>query len=621
MKQLLVGLVGMAFLVPGCGDNGGVDTTQCQAAAATSLGACVKALNDATRACYTNDNQACADDDAAVVAALDALQTSVQGACGGDQGVVDSGFGTNRTLAGLASKLRVSCTSEAESLSARTYGGPQGAVWADADGTTRACLTEAHASATTLIDQAYAAQAQCIVDNCDTSALSTQIDSIVAATVSAVGTSCPALGDTIAVSVDTFAERALSQSECMIAMSHGDTAPLSLHCGPRDSVTLPARGEYTQVVLDSATWGTKCGDGSPFAFQFRPAPEGEPVENVIVAMQGGGVCIGIFGGDCNAVYENSPGLFEAMDDQPETAGIMSSDPAISPFANWSKVYVPYCTQDVFVGGGVTNTFDDGNTVVTVERYGSVNVRAALRYVREAIWKELDANDAEGYRPDRMQVYFGGFSAGAFGTLYNYHYLLDDLQWERTTAFPDAALALDNGAELVGIVGLGNVLITGAPEAGGWQARDFLPPYCFTGECAAGPRLLDVTSPRLKEVPAQQFMILSNQWDQTQVDTTYFSNTETWINTMRQSYCATQGLPGVRYFLPAIPESVHVISVDDDRFTTREVAGETMQQWFTGALADPDAVTDRVEEGTYTTLFPGDGAAVPAVEAFMCTVAP
>ncbi|MGB8221618.1 MAG: hypothetical protein WCF10_03480, partial [Polyangiales bacterium] len=109
----------MTFLVPGCGDNGGVDTTQCQAAAATSLGACVKALNDATRACYTNDNQACADDDAAVVAALDALQTSVQGACGGDQGVVDSGFGANRTLAGLASKLRVSCTSEAESLSAR----------------------------------------------------------------------------------------------------------------------------------------------------------------------------------------------------------------------------------------------------------------------------------------------------------------------------------------------------------------------------------------------------------------------------------------------------------------------------------------------------------------------
>ena len=81
------------------------------------------------------------------------------------------------------------------------------------------------------------------------------------------------------------------------------------------------------------------------------------------------------------------------------------------------------------------------------------------------------------------------------------------------------------------------------------------------------------------------------------------------------------LSGLLGVVPAIPESVHVISVDDDRFTMREVAGETMQQWFSGALADPDAVEDRVEEGNYTTLFPGDGQSVPAVEAFMCSVAP
>lgn len=621
MKRFAIGLLTIALWISGCGDDAGADPALCRAAAATSLQQCVKALNDATRACYANDNRACADDDDAVISALDAAQASVQSECGSDQGVLAAGFGANRTLSGLVSKLRVSCVSETESLAARTYGGPQGVVWADADATTRACLTDAHASATALIDQAYAARAQCIVDDCDLGALNTQIDSLVATAVSDVETSCAGLEETIAVSPDVFAARAVSQSECMVAMSHGDTGPLPLGCGPRDSITLPPRGEYTQIVLDSGEWGTKCGDGSPFAFQFQPAPEGEPVENVIVAMQGGGVCIGIFGGDCQARYADSPGLFEAMSDQPETAGILSSDPAISPFASWSKVYIPYCTQDVFVGGGVTNVFGEGGAAVTVERYGAVNVRAALRYVRDAIWKEMDANDAEGYRPDRMQVYFGGFSAGAFGTLYNYHYLLDDLQWERTTAFPDAALAIDNGADLVGIVGLGNFLITGAPENGGWQARNFLPPYCFTGECAAGPRLLEVTSPRLKEVPAQQFMILSNQWDQTQVGTTYFANTETWINAMRQAYCDTQALPGVRYFLPAIPQSVHVISVDDERFTTLEVDGETMQQWFTGALSDPDGVVDRVEEGDYTTLFPGDGQNAPAVEPFMCSVAP
>lgn len=40
--------------------------------------------------------------------------------------------------------------------------------------------------------------------------------------------------------------------------------------------------------------------------------------------------------------------------------------------------------------------------------------------------------------------FGGTSAGGFGTLYNYHYVLDDLQWAHTAAWPDASLALDNG---------------------------------------------------------------------------------------------------------------------------------------------------------------------------------
>ncbi|MGD8825982.1 MAG: pectin acetylesterase-family hydrolase [Myxococcales bacterium] len=618
MRGFLLALSIFAMLAFGCGDGGGGDTAQCQPAASSSLRECVKALNDATRACYTNEDRACGTDDAAVVSALDAVQASLDDACGSDQVVVDSGFGSNRTLSDLVSKLQESCVSETDSLSARTYGGPRGAVWTDADEATRACLTDAHASAAMLMDQAYGARAQCIVDDCDVAALSTQIDELVASARSDIEASCTALEESIAVSADVFAERALAQSECMIAMSHGNTAPLSLRCGPRDAVTLPPRGQYTQVVLDSAEWGTKCGDGSPFAFQFRPAPEGEPVENVIIAMQGGGVCVGILGGDCQARYESSPGLFEAMDDQPETTGIMSSDPAISPFANWTKVYLPYCTQDVFVGGGVTNVFGEGEAAVTVERYGAVNVRAALRYVRDAIWKELDAQSAEGYRPDRMQVYFGGFSAGAFGTLYNYHYLLDDLQWERTTAFPDAALAIDNGADLVGIVGLGNILITGAPENGGWQARDFLPPYCFTGQCAAGPRLLEVTSPRLKEVPAQRLMILSNQWDQTQVETTYFANTETWINAMRQSYCDTQGLPGVHYFLPAIPESVHVISTDDSRFTTRAVDGQTMRQWFAGALSDPDAVEDRVEEGNYVSLFE---QSVPPVEPFPCSVAP
>jgi hypothetical protein len=185
------------------------------------------------------------------------------------------------------------------------------------------------------------------------------------------------------------------------------------------------------------------------------------------------VCI--FGNDCAS---RPAGLFEAMSDQPEMGGPLSNDPAVSPFADWTKVYLPYCNQDVFIGGGTTSDFPEK----TVHRFGSVNVRAALRYLRDVVWRELDATTNEGYKPERMRVLFGGFSAGAFGTLYNYHYLLDDLQWIHTTAYPDAGLALDNGQPL-GIANLGLLLISDSPPLG-WGARNYLPPYCFATNCGS-----------------------------------------------------------------------------------------------------------------------------------------
>ena len=237
---------------------------------------------------------------------------------------------------------------------------------------------------------------------------------------------------------------------------------------------------------------------------------------------------------------------------------------------------------------------------------------SLRYVRDLVWKELDATDTEGYHPARMRVMFGGFSAGAFGTLYNYHYLLDDLQWDRTTAFPDAALALDNGAPL-GIGSLALLVIPVTPPLG-WGSGPYLPPYCFAGNCAVGPVILEATSPRLREVPEQQFMILSNQVDDAQVSTTYFKDTPTWVNAMRQAYCDTAALDGVNYFLSPVSTSIHVISVDDERFTTRSVDGQTMQDWFATLLATPNGVVDRVEEGTLTTDIGG-------VNAFPCSLTP
>jgi hypothetical protein len=385
-------------------------------------------------------------------------------------------------------------------------------------------------------------------------------------------------------------------------MALPDTGPFSFDCGPREAIAELPRGEWRQVVLDESIFGTRCGDGSPYAFQVRLAPEGSPVENVVVGMEGGGVCV--FEEDCAS---RPADLFEALSDPPFELGPLSNDPAFSPFADWTKVFLPYCTQDVFIGGGATSNFPS----VTVHRFGSIDVRAALQYVRDAIWRVLDAESAEGYRPDRMRVLFGGFSAGGFGTLYNYHYVLDDLQWAHTAAYPDAALALDNGQAL-GLRGLGGIVISDTAPIG-WGALSFLPPYCFSSDCGIGPIVLQATAPRLEAVPEQQFLILSNQVDGTQVGTTFFDNTEDWINALRVAYCETRGLRGVHYYMPAVPESNHVISVRPG-FYTGEVDGAVLRDWLAGAFTDPGAVTDRVVEGTLVQDFPG-------VEPFACPVAP
>jgi hypothetical protein len=198
--------------------------------------------------------------------------------------------------------------------------------------------------------------------------------------------------------------------------------------------------------------------------------------------------------------------------------------------------------------------------------------------------------------------FGGTSAGGFGTLYNYHWVLDDLQWAHTAAWPDAALALDNGQPL-GIANLGVLLISTAPPLG-WAAQPYLPPYCFATNCGVGPVLYAASAPRLRAVPEQQFLVLSNQVDTTQVSTTYFPDLVSFINGARQSYCDTAGTNGLRYFLPAITANTHVIATRQSLFTGYAVDGIVMRDWLAQAMTDPDNLVDAVEEGTLTTDYPG-----------------
>ena len=223
-------------------------------------------------------------------------------------------------------------------------------------------------------------------------------------------------------------------------------------------------------------------------------------------------------------------------------------------------------------------------------------------MRDVLWQDLGATEPDGYRPDRLTVLFGGESSGGDGVNHNYHYLLDDLRWVHTTAVPDSGVVLDNGQQL-GARGLG---IVAQAETGNlaWGARPYQPPYCLDSTCFIGPVLQAATSPRLKAVPEQQILNVSNQVDDTQVSTTFFPSTVAWINALRAAYCANQGLNGIRNWFPAQSTPFHTILTDASRWSSVTAEGETLPIFLAGAIADPDAVTDHVEEGTLVTDYPG-----------------
>jgi hypothetical protein len=86
---------------------------------------CISGVSAAWASCYADDNEPCGSDDANVVTALAALESTLDGNC------ADGEF-LSLSVDALIGRLQNSCRSEADAIAWRTYGGPQGAVYPDA---------------------------------------------------------------------------------------------------------------------------------------------------------------------------------------------------------------------------------------------------------------------------------------------------------------------------------------------------------------------------------------------------------------------------------------------------------------------------------------------------------
>lgn len=175
-------------------------------------------------------------------------------------------------------------------------------------------------------------------------------------------------------------------------------------------------GEWTWVEVDGAT----CNDGSPTGIAVNPGTS----NNVMAFFNGGGACwdyttcidlgtaaAGPFGASQWSRYERALG-----------GTVLDRTDAENPFADWTYVFIPYCTGDLH-GGDHVVSYTRGEVSEEYAHVGHTNVLRDLERVA-ATWTA----------PDKLVV--AGLSAGGGGVLLNYAtfrwyypqaagYLLDD----------------------------------------------------------------------------------------------------------------------------------------------------------------------------------------------------
>lgn len=181
------------------------------------------------------------------------------------------------------------------------------------------------------------------------------------------------------------------------------------------------------VVAELAHWrriepGGDCGcaDGSEFAFWVR---QGDPTR-VAVIFQGGGACFDA--ATCTFVEgPYKPRLFQE-DDPNDGDGLLDIDDERNPLADWSMVFVPYCTGDLHLGDAVR----EDSPEQVVHHSGLANGTAVLDQVEEQF-------------QTATEVLVAGESAGAAAAPLYGGLLADRLSDAQVTVLADGAGAYPN----------------------------------------------------------------------------------------------------------------------------------------------------------------------------------
>ena len=261
------------------------------------------------------------------------------------------------------------------------------------------------------------------------------------ATVLALAVSCG--GGSDSTSTDSAADSSASATEAP-STSDAPSTEAPVDTEPR---------EISWETIDAPA-DCMCADGSPYSYFVR---EADPTK-VMFYLEGGGAC---FAGPMCAPGSDSYKQDVGSAPGEGATGIFDFDNPDNPFADYSFVYVPYCTGDVH-SGNTTKDYGDG---VVIQHKGFVNASTALNTMLERF-------------PNVGDLVVAGSSAGAFTTPLFAGLAADELPDARVAVIADSGGAVPDAIAAV-TANWGTVeSLPDWPEFVGTTAAMVTPAYSF-----------------------------------------------------------------------------------------------------------------------------------------------
>ncbi|MFC1670243.1 pectin acetylesterase-family hydrolase [Spirochaetota bacterium] len=190
--------------------------------------------------------------------------------------------------------------------------------------------------------------------------------------------------------------------------------------------------DFTYQGLPPSCSDNPISTNSNFHFLYRKGSE----NNLVVFFQGGGACWHTNNciNDTTYTYETqffenqsyfdmvSKGQYSSLG----YGGIFDLSQNDNPFKNWSFIYIPYCTGDLFWGAKDT---DYNGT--TIRHRGHVNFRVVLEWMKDT------------FSTDPEKIFVTGISAGSYGAIINFPYIKEAFTESEFYVLSDSGVGVIN----------------------------------------------------------------------------------------------------------------------------------------------------------------------------------